>query len=257
MQVRETSINKDSGFSTDFFHTLIKQRQILERSNSRGELFEQQLDRFSHQRRSHLRVIGHKFDRPQQPPKLQLLPDRRSKVTEIDESKQKLLLAVIRVIETLATGVAAAGSLLALGGLGLELNYRRTGSPNKLELTAGEWHLAISEPNRYLLVGEMEFRNLTQRFEIMLPEVRAQVKLLSDGSLDGVTSQTKVIPCHKEAAARTDDYWFGYIVKAQKNTKIKVSVDIQGQDLTKLQSAWVQVHFVTYCPAGASPKSVT
>jgi hypothetical protein len=100
----------------------------------------------------------------------------------------------------------------------------------------------------------MEFRNLTQRFEIMLPEVRAQVKLLSDGSLDGVTSQTKVIPCHKDAAARADDYWFGYIVKAQKNTKIKVSVDIQGQDLTKLQSAWVQVHFVTYGPGGRIPK---
>ena len=98
------------------------------------------------------------------------------------------------MIETLATGIAAAGSLLALGGLGLELNYRRTGSANKLELTAGEWRLALSEPNRYLLVGEMEFRNLTQRFEIMLPSVQAQVKLLSDGSLDGVTSQTKVIP---------------------------------------------------------------
>ncbi|MEO9127687.1 MAG: F420-0:Gamma-glutamyl ligase, partial [Microcoleus sp.] len=143
------------------------------------------------------------------------------------------------MIETLATGIAAAGSLLALGGLGLELNYRRTGSANKLELTAGEWHLAINEPNRYLLVGEMEFRNLTQRFEVMLPEVRAQVKLLSDGSLDGVTFQTKVIPCHKDAKARSDDYWFGYIVKPQQNTKIKVSVDIQGQDLTKLQSAWV------------------
>jgi len=56
MQVRETSIHKDSGFSTDFFDTLIKQGQILEWSNSRGELFEQQLDRFSRQRRSHLRV---------------------------------------------------------------------------------------------------------------------------------------------------------------------------------------------------------
>jgi hypothetical protein len=63
MQVIETSTHKDSGFSTDFFHTLIKQGQILERSRLANELFEQQLDRFSRQRRSHLRVIGHKFDR--------------------------------------------------------------------------------------------------------------------------------------------------------------------------------------------------
>ncbi|HBK98850.1 MAG TPA: F420-0:Gamma-glutamyl ligase, partial [Microcoleaceae bacterium UBA10368] len=62
------------------------------------------------------------------------------------------------MIETLATGIAAAGSLLALGGLGLELNYRLLPRGNKLELTAGEWHLAINEPNHYLLVGEMEFR---------------------------------------------------------------------------------------------------
>ena len=158
------------------------------------------------------------------------------------------------MIETLTTGVAAAGALLALGGLGLELNYRRRGNANKLELTAGEWHLAINEPDRYLLIGEMEFRNLTQRFEVMLPQVRAEVKLLSDASLDGVTSTTKVIPCHKDAKARPDDYWFGYIVKAQKTTKIKVSIDIQGQDLTKLQSAWVQVHYISYGPSGRIPK---
>ncbi|MEG5162048.1 hypothetical protein QUB37_16570 [Microcoleus sp. AT3-A2] len=58
MLVRETSIHKDSGFSTDFFHTLIKQCQIWELSNSRGEIFQQQLGRFSHLKRSHLRVIG-------------------------------------------------------------------------------------------------------------------------------------------------------------------------------------------------------
>jgi hypothetical protein len=158
------------------------------------------------------------------------------------------------VIETLVTGIAAAGALLAAGGLGLELNYRRTGSANKLELTAGEWHLAINESDRYLLIGEMEFRNLTQRFEIMLPEVQAGVKLISDASLDDVSAKTKVIPCHQDAPARADDYWFGYIVKAQKTTKIKVSIDIHGQDLNKLQSAWVQVNYVTYGPGGRIPK---
>ncbi|MEG3928614.1 MULTISPECIES: hypothetical protein [unclassified Microcoleus] len=35
MQVIKTSTHKAWGFSTDFFHTLIKQRLILERSNSR------------------------------------------------------------------------------------------------------------------------------------------------------------------------------------------------------------------------------
>ena len=97
------------------------------------------------------------------------------------------------MIGNLTIGVAVGASLLALGGLGLELQYRLRPS-NKLELTTGEWHLAIAEPDRYLLVGEMEFCNLTKRFEIMLPEVQAQVKLLSDASLDKVSFQVKVIP---------------------------------------------------------------
>ena len=95
MQVIETSTHKDSGFSTDFFHTLMKKRQILEPSNSRGELFEQQLDRFSRQRRSHLRVIGHKFDRPQPTQHNPITTGSALKVPEIDYSKHKILLAVI------------------------------------------------------------------------------------------------------------------------------------------------------------------
>ena len=95
MQVIETSTHKDSGFSTDFVHTLIKQRQILERSRLTKELFEQQLDRFSCQRRSHLRVIRHKFDRPQPNQHNPITTGSALKVPEIDYSKHKILLAVI------------------------------------------------------------------------------------------------------------------------------------------------------------------
>lgn len=157
------------------------------------------------------------------------------------------------MIGTLAIGVTAAASLLALGGLGLEWKYRQSPG-NDLELTAGDWHLTLSEPNHYLLTGELEFLNRTPRFEIMLPEVQAQVKLLSDGSLETVTCQVKVIPCHKDTPARADGYWFGYIVKLRSTTQIKISVDIQGEGLSKLQSAWVQVKYVTYGPGGHIPK---
>ena len=156
---------------------------------------------------------------------------------------------VIGVMSSLAIVVAAGASLLGIGGLALELQYRLRTS-NKLDLTVGEWHLAIAEPNHYLLVGEMEFCNLTDRFEIMLPSVEARVKLLSDQSLDGITHKTKVIPAHPDAPARADNYWFGYIVKAHKSTKIKVSVEIHGEQLSNLQSAWVQVHYVSYGPFG-------
>ncbi|CAD5916575.1 F420-0:Gamma-glutamyl ligase [Planktothrix agardhii] len=147
----------------------------------------------------------------------------------------------------------AALVLLGLGTLGLEIQYRlRPG--NQLELTRGEWNLDLSDNRHYVLRGEMEFQNLTSNLEIMIPEVSAQLTLLSKASLDGIKHTIKVIPAHIDADAREDNYWFGYIVKAQKTTRIKVLIEIEGQDLKALQSAWVKVKYMTYGPQGRIPK---
>ncbi|MGL5131003.1 MAG: F420-0:Gamma-glutamyl ligase [Planktothrix sp.] len=147
----------------------------------------------------------------------------------------------------------AALVLLGLGTLGLEIQYRlRPG--NKLELTRGEWNLDLSDDRHYVLRGELEFQNLTSNLEIMIPEVTAQLTLLSKASLDGIKHTIKVIPAHIDAGAREDNYWFGYIVKAQKTTRIKVLVEIEGEDLKSLQSAWVKVNYLTYGPEGRIPK---
>lgn len=147
----------------------------------------------------------------------------------------------------------AALVLLGLGTLGLEIQYRlRPG--NQLELTRGEWNLDLSDNRHYVLRGEMEFQNLTSNLEIMIPEVSAQLTLLSKASLDGINHTIKVIPAHIDADAREDNYWFGYIVKAQKTTRIKVLIEIEGQDLKALQSAWVKVKYMTYGPQGRIPK---
>jgi len=147
----------------------------------------------------------------------------------------------------------AAFVLLGLGTLALEIQYRlRPG--NKLELTQGEWNLDLSDSTHYVLRGEMEFRNLTPNLEIMLPEVTAQLNLLSKASLDGIKHTIKVIPAHIDAPSREDNYWFGYIVKVKKTTRIKVLVEIEGQDLSALQSAWVKVDYITYGPEGRIPK---
>lgn len=157
------------------------------------------------------------------------------------------------ITEILTTGIIVLAILISLGWLALELQYRsRPG--NALELTSGEWHLAVAEPEKYLLVGEMELCNRTKSLEIMVPEVQAQVKLLGSASLEGMSYQTRIIPFHEDAPARADDYWFGYIVKVGKKTKLKVSIDIQGNNLNQLKSAWIQVNYVTYGPQGRIPK---
>lgn len=147
-------------------------------------------------------------------------------------------------------GILALLVVLAL--LLVEGQFRRRPG-NKLELTAGDWDITTYDPDRYLIEGELELINRTKRFEIMVPELWADVKLLSKDSLEGITSKVWVTPQHPDAPARADGYWFAYIVK-RKPTRLRVAVDIRGNDLASLQSAWIRIHYVTYGPQGRIPK---
>lgn len=131
----------------------------------------------------------------------------------------------------------------------IEWNYRQRPG-NKLELTSGNWNLDPTDPQCYQLTGVLEFINKTKALEIMLPEVFAEVKLLSKASLETVSCKTQVIPLHEDFPARDDNYWFAYIVKIGKITRIKVSIEIKGEDLRPLQTAWIKIHYITYGPQG-------
>lgn len=150
--------------------------------------------------------------------------------------------------------VAGAGVVLAgLGVLALEGQYRRRPG-NELDLTHGDWRLAVFEPQHYQLVGELELINQTSSLEIMVPELYAETKLLSKGSLADLQWTTTVTPQHPDEKTRPDNYWFAYIVKIGKRTKLRVVIDITGPDLSDLQSAWVKFTYVTYGPEGRIPK---
>jgi hypothetical protein len=155
----------------------------------------------------------------------------------------------VGIIASIAIAVVGVVILLLLA---LEVQYRRRPG-NKLELTAGNWQLEVYEPQRYLLVGELEFRNLTQRLEVMVPEIWVEVKLLSTDSLKGITTDTQVIPRYKDAEPRADGYWEGHIVKREVSP-IEIQVEIQGADLSALRVAWMRVHYFTYGPQGRIPR---
>jgi hypothetical protein len=155
----------------------------------------------------------------------------------------------LAMLENIGIAVGVAAFLLALAAIALEIRYRRRPG-NELELTAGDWNLEVSEHQRYLLVGKLEFRNRNPYREVMVPEVEAQVKLLSKASLEGITWKTQVIPRHADAPPRPDNYWFAYIVKPKEKTGLEILIDIRGEDLNSLQTAWLQVHYETYGPEG-------
>ena len=104
-----------------------------------------------------------------------------------------------------------------------------------------------------MIAGDLALVNQTERREIFIPELSAEVTLLSKGSLAGITHQAQIEPRHYDAPARPDGYWFAYIVK-QKPTHAGFRLDISGADLSDLQSAWIRLHYVTYGPQGRIPR---
>ena len=149
--------------------------------------------------------------------------------------------------------LGAAIVVLMLVIAGIELQYRRR-LGNKLELTVGTWRLDTYEPNHYRLVGDLELVNRTRRLEVMVPEIHATVKLLSSGSLAGITTQTQMIPRYPQASPREDGYWEGHIVKTGDADGVEVEIDIHGDELHLLNVAWIALHYITYGPEGHLPK---
>ena len=62
-------------------------------------------------------------------------------------------------------------------------------------------------------------------------------------------------PRHPDEESRADDYWFAYIVKGHKSTQAKISIWIEGEQLEqRLDSLWVDIHWVNYGPFGRLKK---
>ncbi len=149
-----------------------------------------------------------------------------------------------------------AGSLvglLLLALLAIEVQYRRRPG-NKLAVKLGEWQTQQDSFQHYQISGTIEFTNQTRRLEIMVPEISAEVQLLSAASLAGVTIETRVMPLAADAEIRPDGYWEAYIIK-RKPLPVKILIDLRGDDLSPLKAAWVKLHYVKYGPAGRIPQT--
>ncbi|MFM2430292.1 MAG: hypothetical protein RLZZ511_1505 [Cyanobacteriota bacterium] len=145
--------------------------------------------------------------------------------------------------------IAGTVGIIGAAAAALELGYRqRLG--NALELTSGDWRIDEYEVDHYRMVGELEFINLTPRLDVMIPEIRTEVTLLSSGSLVGVTTESTIIPRYEKADPRPDGYWESYIVEPNAPALIEVPIDIRGRDLSGISAAWVKFHFYTYGRGG-------
>jgi hypothetical protein len=152
----------------------------------------------------------------------------------------------------IGTAIGILGLLTGAAIAAVELQYRKRPG-NRLEVTGGTWKYADYDRHHYRLVGDIDLINRTQKSEIMVPEITADVTLLSGGSVEGITKTIRITPKHPDESARADGYWFAYIVK-RKPTHLELEIDLKGEDLTALKSAWVRLNYITYGPQGRIPR---
>ncbi len=144
------------------------------------------------------------------------------------------------------------GGLLALAAIGLDLQYRRR-LGNALELTDGKWDINPISPTHCQIVGKMEFINRTQRLDIMVPELRLEVQLLSKSSTREIIRRSRVINHFDDFDQRDDEYWESDIIDYGKREGIEIRVDLEGEAVNALQVAWIRVLYTTYGPGGQTP----
>ncbi|MCS7031311.1 MAG: coenzyme F420-0:L-glutamate ligase [Gloeomargarita sp. SKYG116] len=144
--------------------------------------------------------------------------------------------------------------LLVAGGVWWLDRWWRRRSHNPLRLTRGYWQMEIQETDRCRWRGHLEWVNPSLRYEVMVPECTLQVKVLSRHSLEDIRVTAQLISHHPDAPTRPDGYWRARIIKTRQRIGMEVVVDIQGQDLSGLQAAWLRFDYVSYGPAGWQPQ---
>ena len=155
------------------------------------------------------------------------------------------------IVESIGIGT---GFAILLGWFGLGIPYRRQ-LGNTLRVSGGEWTSDLNQPHHYQLRGTLTFQNPLGHLEVMIPELTAEVTLLSKESVAHVEKNIRVEPQHPDAEARADGYWFAYIVKRRQQTSVAITIDLKGADLSGLKAAWLRVHYVTYGPKGRLPRT--
>lgn len=141
--------------------------------------------------------------------------------------------------------------------LWLLFEWQYQGRPgNQMELDAGTWQIVTFDPTKvYQLKGEFTATNTTEKLDLFITEVKAEITLLSDESTSDIAHRIRIRARHENVPSRADNYWESYIVKAGKSTSLEILLDMRGKDLSALETLWVKVSYVIYGPGGRTPKT--
>jgi hypothetical protein len=132
----------------------------------------------------------------------------------------------------------------------VETRYR-TRPGNALVVADRGWSVERVAEDRLRFGGRVEVHNPQLRREVMLCDVRPEVRLLSSGSLDDVVTSVRVFSHDRRYPPRPDGYWTAYVVKPGhygEDTEFEVAVEVLGPPsrLDDLYAAAVAVRLSTY-----------
>ncbi len=102
--------------------------------------------------------------------------------------------------------------------------------------------------------GWLIIENHAPKVEVMVPELDIKPTLIGSHDFSKVNIETNIISNHPDEKARKDRYWFAYIVKGGKKTKVKVEItlkNIKHQNiLTIPECLWLEIFWINYGPFG-------
>ncbi|WP_320664406.1 F420-0:Gamma-glutamyl ligase [Prochlorococcus sp. MIT 1223] len=135
----------------------------------------------------------------------------------------------------------------------IELSHSlRKQSP--LKLSPIDWLINVSN-NKIIITGWLHIKNTHKRIEVMIPSLKIKPKVLSKREIGHIKSKVRIITEHPDEENRKDNYWQAYIVKSNKDTKIKVEIILEEEpcinDINILsETIWIDVIWENYGPFG-------
>lgn len=136
-----------------------------------------------------------------------------------------------------------AGLLLSLGSL---LYWLKTRPADHLVVEPQGWRISRHTPEHWVIQAEFVARNLNPLFEVTLAQVQPRLHLLSAGSLEGIDTRLRLRSRHPDLPPRQDNYWQAYILTPQNQTGLEVEIELKGEGLAHLRSAWLELDYIQY-----------
>ena len=79
-------------------------------------------------------------------------------------------------------------------------------------------------------------------------------RLLGRSDLSNVNVRCSLTPQHPDEEARSDGYWFAYIVKGRKTTQAEALITLEASDGIELRqlldTLWLEILWINYGPFG-------